>query len=141
MYYLIYLSTAVKSITEDDLTAILEKSRLNNLEKQITGLLLYAEGAFIQVLEGDKKDVTYIFDKIIEDKRHKNVIVLITNDIDKRVFPNWQMGFSVIDQDKLAELEGYINPKKDNLFNDDVEHPAIIIMKSFVESNRLVVTY
>jgi hypothetical protein len=141
MYYLIYLSTAVKSITQSDLTSILEKSRVYNLEEQITGLLLYAEGTFIQVLEGDKKNVLNIFSKIIEDKRHKNIIQLISDDIDERVFPNWLMGFSALDPGKMAELKGYIDPKKDQLFKNDLENPVMMMIKTFVDSNKFGVDY
>ncbi len=136
MYYLIYLSTAIRPMGEEDLFDILTKSRNNNLRDKITGLLLYADGTFIQVLEGSLENVLATYHKIVNDERHKNVIKLVSDPLEKRVFPNWSMSFAALSPEKLKELEGYINPDSE-MFNASIAHPAIIILKSFVEANRL----
>ena len=64
MNYLIYISTAVKLMTDAELISILADSRDNNKLKNITGMLLYGDGTFIQVLEGGKKDITDTYHKI-----------------------------------------------------------------------------
>jgi len=136
MYYLIYISTAVKLMNTQELTEILTISRKKNLENNITGMLLYAEGTFIQVLEGTEQDVLSIYRTITMDLRHKNLIKLVSAPLAKRAFPEWSMGFAVIDASKMAELQGYIHPD-DIFFEDSVTDPAINIMKTFVETNNL----
>jgi hypothetical protein len=136
MYYLIYISTAVKLMNTQELTEILTISRKKNLENNITGMLLYAEGTFIQVLEGTEQDVLSIYRTITMDLRHKNLIKLVSAPLAKRAFPEWSMGFAVIDASKMAELQGYIHPN-DIFFEDSVADPAINIMKTFVETNNL----
>ena len=87
MHYLIYISTAVNLMNEDELTALLIQSRKRNKESNVTGMLLYAQGTFLQALEGDEADVNKIFDSIKEDKRHKNVVKIITGEQDERARP------------------------------------------------------
>jgi hypothetical protein len=120
----------------EKLTEILAISRKKNLENNITGMLLYAEGTFIQVLEGAEQDVLSTYQTITRDLRHKNLIKLVSAPIAKRVFPEWSMGFAVINPSKMAELRGYIHPG-DIFFEDSAGDPAINIMKTFVENNNL----
>ena len=136
MYYLIYISTSVNLMNTEELTEILTISRKKNFENNITGMLLYAEGTFIQVLEGIEEDVKATYHTITNDKRHKNLIKLVNAPLAKRVFPEWSMGFAVIDSSKMIELQGYMNPEH-IFFEDSATDPAINIMKTFVESNNL----
>jgi len=136
MHYLIYISTAVRPMGQEDLVEILTKSRDNNFRNKITGLLLYADGNFIQVLEGSHEDVLSTYYSITMDVRHKNVIKLISDPLNRRVFPKWSMGFVALSPEKLKELEGYINPESE-MFNASTSHPAIAVLKAFIESNRL----
>ena len=52
MLSLTYLSSAVDLWTGAELDELLRQAREHNEEAQITGLLLYAGGNFIQTLEG-----------------------------------------------------------------------------------------
>ena len=51
MNYLIYISTATHSLNDDELKEILVKSQENNLRDGLTGMLLYGEETFVQLLE------------------------------------------------------------------------------------------
>ena len=64
IYFLIYLSNAVKPYSDEELKNLLLKSRKKNLERNVTGLLLDKDGCFIQLLEGKRDEVKYIFDCI-----------------------------------------------------------------------------
>lgn len=139
MYYLIYISSAVRPMGQEDLIEILKESREKNLRNKVTGLLLYADGNFIQVLEGSREKVLCTYNSITADTRHRNVIKLVSDPIKKRMFPQWSMGFAALSPDKLNELEGFINPGSD-LFGANTDHPSIAILKAFAESNRLSYT-
>jgi len=75
------------------LESILAVARKNNLPASVTGLLLFHEGSFFQVLEGPKDAVSRIFSAIERDTRHSGVIVLETKTGNARAFPNWAMGY------------------------------------------------
>ena len=137
MYYLVYISTAVRLMSDSELAAILTKSRENNLKRNVTGVLLYSEGIFMQVLEGEEDDVTLIYDAIIRDERHKNIIQLIDGLQEQCVFPEWSMGFVSLDPARMAELEAYVNPAKEKIIKEDSDNNTIIVLKSFIENNNL----
>jgi hypothetical protein len=94
-------------MTEDDLVALLEQSRARNRQHSVTGMLLYAEGAFIQVLEGDAKDVETIYKSITLDERNAGHYVIEKSEITERNFPEWSMGFTDLTKVPADQLEGY----------------------------------
>ena len=111
MYRLMYMSTAVKDFTDNELEELLEKSRENNSKKKVSGLLIIKGRTFIQCLEGDEKEVLDIYSKIEKDERHKDLIELIEEDAEERYFPDWDMGYknirnlTNIESDKLKDLD------------------------------------
>jgi ribosomal protein S4E len=107
MIQLIYVSTAVRKISEDDLQVILLTSILHNSEKKITGLLLYDHGTFCQVLEGEAKDVHTLFSKIQEDGRHTNIIKIFDDEILTRDFSSWSMNCINLDHYDKKQINGY----------------------------------
>jgi len=107
MFELIYVSTAAKRMTKDNLQSILMESLRHNSDHNITGILLYDQGSFCQVLEGDKKDVLSLFKKIKKDKRHFNVITISEKDIQYREFSAWSMRFINLDFYDREMIQGY----------------------------------
>lgn len=89
----VYASAASTSFDQADLEALLAKARANNEKVNVTGMLLYHDGSFLQVLEGEEEDVEAIVDKIQVDDRHCNVILLHRGEIDAPNFGDWSMGF------------------------------------------------
>ena len=64
MFQLVYLSSASQPFSEDDLVALLTQARQNNTAHGLTGMLLYKDGNFMQVLEGDEAEVRRLFHTI-----------------------------------------------------------------------------
>lgn len=94
MKRLIYLSSSAGLPTAESLEGILNAARRNNRANRITGLLMYHDGAFLQILEGEQKDVDTTFARIVRDSRHRGVLKLMEADIAERLFPDWTMGFA-----------------------------------------------
>lgn len=89
---LMYASRATAALSESDLSAILKTSREHNPSEGITGLLCYTDGVFMQVLEGGRNAVNARYKHIVQDPRHKDVILLGYEEIEERAFPGWTMG-------------------------------------------------
>jgi hypothetical protein len=100
MKNIVYMSTSVTLLDDDQLIDILNSARKNNLKHNVTGVLLYSEGVFIQVLEGNEADVDVIFSKIQADARHKNIITLLTGLLNKGILP---IGLWVFQQSMLIK--------------------------------------
>lgn len=107
MLSLIYVSTSVKLLSDEELLDILKISRENNSGKDITGLLLYKGGNFMQVLEGPEEAVEALYKKIEADPRHKDCSVLSREQISARQFPAWQMAFQDLDNPTIKNEPGY----------------------------------
>ncbi len=107
MISLIYVSTSVSLLNDNELLDILKVSRENNISRDITGLLLYKGGNFMQVLEGDEDVVTALYEKIKTDSRHKGTFTISREQIQARQFPAWEMAFQNLDTPAIKNEPGY----------------------------------
>lgn len=130
---LVYVSFATRPMSEQDLRDLLEECRTNNERLNVTGMLLYRNGFFIQALEGDEEVVEKLFAEIAKDPRHQDVLRVYKAPILVRSFPNWTMGFNHIGDHHHLEMEGY----SDFLENPNAayftDHPsrAQMLLESF----------
>ncbi len=98
VYQLVYLSRSRQTMSDNELDDILASSRINNANRGVTGMLLYAANTFLQVLEGPKVRVDALFDELYLDDRHSGARVLYSGEVEERSFDNWSMGFERIDE-------------------------------------------
>ena len=89
---LMYASRAVPAIDQEELVAILRKSKANNPGLGVTGVLCFSEGIFLQVLEGGRSAVNRLYNRIASDSRHTDVELLCYEEIGERHFAGWSMG-------------------------------------------------
>ena len=95
---LLYVSRAVDKDPEA-IEAILDASRQHNVSNGITGVLCYGGGIFLQAIEGGRAAVNKLYNHIVADKRHQDVVLLHYQEISERRFGGWTMG-----QVNLAKL-------------------------------------
>jgi hypothetical protein len=89
---LLYASRPVVPLKPEIIDGILEQSRWHNVPHGITGMLCFNDDYFIQVLEGSRKNVSEVYNRIAADPRHSEVQILIFEEIPERRFANWTMG-------------------------------------------------
>jgi len=106
MIHIIYASVATQCFSSAQLTELLQKARVDNERLQITGILLYSDGNFFQVLEGEPTAVDEIYKKLHLDKRHRQLTLIVREPITKRFFADWSMGFSNITPEELTQIGG-----------------------------------
>ncbi|GAB2578153.1 BLUF domain-containing protein [Microlunatus antarcticus] len=102
----VYVSVAAEPWDQADLTALLAQSRTANAAVDVTGLLLYRDDVFMQVLEGEEEVVRALYRRIAADPRHHDVANIWVAHAPRRRFPDWSMGFRHLEHDELA-LEGH----------------------------------
>lgn len=120
MIHLIYISSATKAFSEEELFNLLEKSRERNKKQDITGMLIYKDGAFLQVLEGEEKDVDEIYQSVLNDDRNTANYLIERIKIRERNFPNWSMGFKDLTSQNIDELDGYSELMNKELTSDEI---------------------
>ena len=96
--HVVYASMASGPMDDEDLAELLAQSRERNALNDITGMLLYKDSRFIQLLEGHEEHVQKIFDSIRRDDRHYDVQLLWLRYAQFREFPDWTMGFQNVDK-------------------------------------------
>lgn len=110
LIHLIYASRAQGSMAPLEVERIVQTSRRNNEESDVTGMLLFSEGHFFQVLEGPAVDVERVFRTIADDPRHCDIVTIIRENLAERHFPDWSMGFVQADEREVAEVAGISGP-------------------------------
>lgn len=110
IHHLIYRSVAKRTLSDAGLNELLLNARAHNKIEQITGILLHAEGEFMQVLEGEAAAVKALYAHIEADRRHTRVRLLTDGTSLFRIFPRWSMGFLHVYKEDFYRLVGYVDP-------------------------------
>lgn len=126
MISLTYVSAASVDETEraNELQAIHSISVARNTSLSITGLLIASPSFFAQVLEGPEANVEAVMTSIVQDERHRDVVVFRRENAKERQFANWQMalydtaGFGATTVDPLlAALHRQKDPQAIKRYN------------------------
>ena len=106
MIQISYLSRASEAMSAQALLALLMQSRKNNVARNLTGMLLYGNGTFLQVIEGDDAVVDQLVETISADPRHTTIQMLGRRPIERRQYSEWSMGFERVTDAGLQQVEG-----------------------------------
>lgn len=128
---IVYTSVATVPVEKHVLRDILSASTRNNNKLELTGLLLYFDGTFVQVLEGPSENVDLMIGRIRKDHRNKDMIILMENEIEEREFSQWDMGFKHV----YPKYDAYEDLKTFRMDDIKGESDVKIILKSFYNMN------
>ncbi|WP_151087835.1 BLUF domain-containing protein [Hymenobacter baengnokdamensis] len=109
-YSIVYISTAIVDFREAELVQLLRRSRCFNQKANITGVLMYGGGRFMQVLEGCPGAVRPLYTRIAADPRHGRLERLADGFMPRREFTGWHMSFAPLPSDYFLSLPGYLTP-------------------------------
>jgi len=136
IYYISYVSTAINALSEADLLLYLTKFKEKNTAKNLTGMLLYIEGTFIQTIEGEREVVEALYNKIKIDQRHKDVFLILSGLWKERKFNDWSMAFRSLSINDAKKISGFSNISELSLLSaqsNDEKHPALRLLQSFYD--------
>lgn len=135
LHHLIYLSRATAPFSDAQLHDLLTQTRLHNAAHGITGVLLYGNDQFVQVMEGEAAAVRTLYERIQHDPRHSGVTTFADKDITERAFPDWSMAFNALTPQQFLESIGYQSPDQLHLElpNQAVADKQLLqLLRSFV---------
>lgn len=110
MHHIIYMSTASWSMTDTELEELLRQAQQGNERMGITGALVYGDGQFMQIMEGEQAALEALYSHLGQDPRHKGLFKFADRAIPARRFSDWSMGFQVVSPAAFAQLLGYVAP-------------------------------
>lgn len=115
MYTICYVSSARVGITQEELTKLFGITEENNSAHNITGILLYESGKFLQVLEGNEVVLKNLFEKIEADSRHNNIFVILNQKCKRKIFEKYASRFSIVkSKEELQTIETYLDQIEDS---------------------------
>jgi hypothetical protein len=131
LIHLIYGSSATRDLSKADLVDILNTARENNKRLNVTGMLLFKDGNFMQVLEGEAETVDALYQRIKRDPRHHQILLISRRPVESRNFGEWEMAFSNLDELDPAALEGYsdfLSAPQDSFanVNESIAHSLLL---------------
>jgi hypothetical protein len=104
MYHIVYSSQARESMTLTTLVVLLMQARALNERQHVTGALVYGDGQFMQVMEGEESVVKGLYERVARDPRHHDVRTLAQGPIATRSFGQWSMAFGEVPADQFQVL-------------------------------------
>lgn len=104
-----YLSQQASALSSDALLALVTQCHRNNPGKGLTGVLLYGNGTFLQVLEGEAAVIDALLEAIDRDPRHTNMKIVRRDEVSSRQYADWSMGFERITDRTLDDIPGLRN--------------------------------
>jgi hypothetical protein len=107
LHEIIYLSRASEPMAPEALAALMETSRIDNVARGITGVLIYHQQEFLQLIEGERDAVNALYQSICNDPRHQQTYTMWSNPISERSFADWAMGFVAPLEADLRGKAGY----------------------------------
>lgn len=132
LYQLIYLSQARRPMDDAELMVIQREAMARNQEVEVTGVLLYGSGKFLQLLEGPREVLAELFGRIAFDMRHERTRLLHHGPIKTRSAPSWSMGVANADRlgasMSIESLESCITAYASGLGNGD---PVMALVHAF----------
>ena len=134
VFQLVYVSSAKTKFSQAELKALLDQSRQKNARLGLSGILLYHDGNFMQLLEGEEKEVRSLYAHIARDPRHGGCMILTSGQVAERTFPDWTMGFRDLASAEVKAMPGYNgfmnhDPRGDTCPTDPSR--AMILLLSF----------
>lgn len=138
MLSLTYVSSASELLEPARLSEMLTDWRPRNTSLGLTGCLLYSEGNIIQTLEGPAAAVDAMYGTILDDPRHRGVLMLLREPAVERAFPDWSMGFRHLSPEEVSTVEGF-NPFLEQPAGAEMPGPATSahhLMKVFKDNMR-----
>ena len=118
-----YISDSCQEESLHALKILYSKAKKNNIKYNISGILIYSNDNFLQVLEGDQTSVDDTFKRISLDTRHRNIFEVINIDIQQRIFEDYNFGFTIVNnRSELHRLYEYLEwlRKADNTLANKV---------------------
>lgn len=112
MHHIIYMSTATRPMTAADLSELLAQAQWGNAQRGITGALVYGDGQFMQIMEGDQVTLEALYAHIGQDRRHTGLFKLADRPLEARRFAEWSMAFQVVSPADFQQLAGYVEPAR-----------------------------
>lgn len=107
---LIYASKRTELFSKDTIKSTFLAAQERNNERGISGFVVYSNNCFLQIIEGSEESINTLYNNIVSDSRHTNILLLGFKQLSHRDFEKWNLG--LIDDNKIIQNYLYKNTGK-----------------------------
>ena len=104
LHAMAYVSSAHGQMTDAELQHLLQQARANNQREGVTGVLLHADGNFVQYIEGQPEALQRVYAVIRADRKHRGLLVLFSGPVSARAFSGWTMAYAPTHKAEIVRL-------------------------------------
>lgn len=126
IFYLLYYGVESFKFNQKDFEELLKQARERNESLEVTGKLIYCEGTFIQLLEGNETDLNDIYKSITIDRRLIGTKLIASGEVKERYFKDWSMDFDKVSLATINKFENCTHPNVNAYLSNA---PAIRLLK------------
>lgn len=109
-------------MTATGLEEILLDARAGNNARDITGILVYVDGVFLQIIEGDREAVLQLMTSLGKDSRHNSIKIIHEAEIEERTFASWRMAYLDATPEQMAAWAGLSGTATIESILEDLSH-------------------
>ena len=103
----------------------------------ITGVSLYAEGVFLNVIEGNEAQTSAIFKAFQKDTRFSEVAIILEKNIDAREFDDYRIGVTGVDVNEKIPQTFHLTPNSCEFFSKKLSSDIAALIAAFAKVNAL----
>lgn len=132
-----YISSQSRIMSKKSIEDFLFEVREKNKQLAITGILLLIQGKFVQYIEGPAEEIDRVYESINQDKRHTDLILLDSGELNERQFEDWAMAYKEVENKQIKAIVGKENLNLEEIFlkgKDLKNHPVLTVLYDFVKT-------
>lgn len=131
------MSSQSRIMSKKSIEEFLFQVREKNKQLAITGILLLIQGKFVQYIEGPAEEIDKVYNSISKDKRHTDMILLDSGDLNERQFNDWSMAYKEVNGEQIKQIVGQEDLNLEDVFlngKDIKNHPVLTVLYDFVKT-------
>ncbi|WP_207426360.1 BLUF domain-containing protein [Pedobacter sp. SYSU D00535] len=136
LHAIIYVSSATTIVPFEEFQESVDLSRAQFREQGITGILIFAAGNILVMLEGDRDLITAAYRKGME-RPHHNFIKLYDKPLKTRFFEDHPLAVKVINTDEWKPADDFQSEEQKEYLEEclNSDHSTMKILKDFIKNN------
>lgn len=118
-----YISCKSKDLSDLESERLIEETKCKNSTCFITGIIVHVGDHFFQIIEGEEKKINALYQKIVADKRHYEIVELFNKPIKRKYFESYQSSFqTTFDSEEIKAINVYLKGNIDYPFSRKIEN-------------------